>query len=46
MWTLTLRVCEDLHAPGEHGPQHVVMLGEGANGGVMEGATNIELHIL
>lgn len=43
---LTLRVCQHLHAAREHCPQHVVVLGEGADGGVVEGATNIELHIL
>ena len=43
---LTLCVGEHLHPAGEHGPQHVVVLGEGAHGGVVEAAAHVELDVL
>ena len=36
-----IRIREHLHPTAEHGPQHVVVLGQGADGGVVQAATHI-----
>lgn len=42
----TFWVGEDLHSSAEHGPQHVVVLREGPNGGVVQGSSYVQLHVL
>ena len=38
-----VRVGEHLQAAAEHGPQHVVVLSQGADGGVVQAATHVKL---
>ena len=42
----TFSICQDLHASRKHGPEHAIMFGEGSDGGVVQGTTDIQLYIL
>ena len=41
-----VRVGEDLHPAAEHGPQHVIVLGQRPDGGVVQATPHVQLDVL
>ena len=42
----SVSVGEDLHPAAEHGAQHVIVLGQRGDGGVVQRPAHVQLHVL